>query len=62
MPNCSTHDGLYARLYRMQKAEEVGYLMRVLHTESSKGWGGQENRTLNELVTMRDRGHDLGRR
>lgn len=33
--------------------------MRILHTESSKGWGGQENRTLNELVTMRDRGHTL---
>ena len=33
--------------------------MRILHTESSKGWGGQENRTLNELITMRDRGHTL---
>ena len=33
--------------------------MRILHTESSLGWGGQENRTLNELVTMRDRGHEL---
>ena len=29
--------------------------MRILHTESSKGWGGQENRTMNELVTMRDK-------
>lgn len=33
--------------------------LRILHTESSKGWGGQENRTMNELVTMRDRGHTL---
>lgn len=33
--------------------------MRILHTESSTGWGGQENRTLNELVTMRERGHEL---
>ena len=33
--------------------------LRILHTESSKGWGGQENRTINELVTMRDRGHTL---
>ena len=33
--------------------------MRILHTESSKGWGGQENRTLNELITMRARGHEL---
>ena len=43
----------------MQKAEEADDLMRILHTESSKGWGGQENRTMNELVTMRDRGHVL---
>lgn len=33
--------------------------MRVLHTESSTGWGGQENRTLNELIAMRERGHDM---
>jgi glycosyltransferase involved in cell wall biosynthesis len=33
--------------------------MRILHTESSLGWGGQENRTLNELITMRERGHEL---
>lgn len=31
--------------------------MRILHTESSLGWGGQENRTLNELLAMRERGH-----
>lgn len=33
--------------------------MRILHTESSTGWGGQENRTMNELLTMRERGHEL---
>ncbi|MDP3538061.1 MAG: glycosyltransferase family 4 protein [Azonexus sp.] len=33
--------------------------MRILHTESSTGWGGQENRTLNELIGMRERGHDM---
>lgn len=33
--------------------------MRILHTESSTGWGGQENRTLNELIAMRERGHEL---
>ncbi len=33
--------------------------MRILHTESSTGWGGQENRTMNELLTMRERGHQL---
>lgn len=31
--------------------------LTILHTESSLGWGGQENRTLNELITMRERGH-----
>jgi glycosyltransferase involved in cell wall biosynthesis len=29
----------------------------ILHTESSKGWGGQENRTLNEMLGMRELGH-----
>ncbi|HEX5393477.1 MAG TPA: glycosyltransferase family 4 protein [Rhodocyclaceae bacterium] len=29
----------------------------IVHTESSKGWGGQENRTLNELLCMRKLGH-----
>lgn len=33
--------------------------MRILHSESSTGWGGQENRTLNELIAMRERGHEL---
>jgi len=27
--------------------------MRVLHTESSQGWGGQENRTLQEAIQLR---------
>lgn len=31
--------------------------LTVLHVESSKGWGGQENRTLNEMVCLRDMGH-----
>ena len=33
--------------------------MRILHSESSKGWGGQENRTINELIAMRELGHTL---
>jgi glycosyltransferase involved in cell wall biosynthesis len=33
--------------------------MRILHTESSKGWGGQENRTLNEMIGLRELGHEL---
>jgi glycosyltransferase involved in cell wall biosynthesis len=33
--------------------------LRVLHTESSLGWGGQENRTLNEMIGMRERGHEM---
>lgn len=31
--------------------------LTVLHTESSLGWGGQENRTLNEMLTLREMGH-----
>jgi glycosyltransferase involved in cell wall biosynthesis len=30
--------------------------MNILHTESSTGWGGQENRTLNELFALRECG------
>lgn len=33
--------------------------MRVLHSESSKGWGGQENRTLNEMIGLRALGHEM---
>lgn len=33
--------------------------MRILHTESSLGWGGQENRTFNEMLGMRERGHEM---
>lgn len=33
--------------------------MRILHTESSKGWGGQEMRILREAEGMRKRGHEI---
>jgi glycosyltransferase involved in cell wall biosynthesis len=33
--------------------------MRILHTESSRGWGGQEIRILREAEGMRKRGHDV---
>jgi len=33
--------------------------MRILHSESSTGWGGQENRTMNEMIAMRERGHEI---
>lgn len=33
--------------------------MKVLHTEASKGWGGQEMRILNEALGMRKRGHEI---
>jgi glycosyltransferase involved in cell wall biosynthesis len=33
--------------------------MRVLHTESSTGWGGQENRTLQEALQMRRLGVEV---
>jgi len=33
--------------------------MKVLHTESSTGWGGQENRILQEAIQMRSRGVDV---
>ncbi|SIT50218.1 putative glycosyl transferase group 1 family [Paraburkholderia piptadeniae] len=33
--------------------------MNVLHSESSAGWGGQEIRTLKEMVALRERGHTV---
>lgn len=33
--------------------------MRILHTESSSGWGGQEIRILREAEGLRKRGHEL---
>lgn len=33
--------------------------MKVFHTESSLGWGGQENRTLNECLGLRSRGIEV---
>lgn len=33
--------------------------MRILHTESSRGWGGQEIRILREAQGMRERGHHV---
>ena len=32
-------------------------LMRILHVEASKGWGGQEIRILQEAVSLRDKGY-----
>jgi len=33
--------------------------MRILHTESSSGWGGQEIRILRESLGMKRRGHEI---
>src|SRR5580704_12337319 len=33
--------------------------MKILHTESSRGWGGQEIRILREAEGMRMRGHEI---
>ena len=33
--------------------------MKILHTENSLGWGGQEIRILSEIDGMRSRGHDM---
>ncbi|MGH8600609.1 MAG: glycosyltransferase family 4 protein, partial [Burkholderiales bacterium] len=33
--------------------------LKIAHTESSLGWGGQEHRTLKEMRALRARGHML---
>jgi glycosyltransferase involved in cell wall biosynthesis len=35
------------------------YKFRVLHTESSPGWGGQENRIIEEATGLKERGADV---
>ena len=37
----------------------AGEKLRILHTEASLGWGGQEIRILTEAAGMRGRGHDV---
>jgi glycosyltransferase involved in cell wall biosynthesis len=34
--------------------------LRIIHTEASLGWGGQEIRILTEMLAMRERGHVMG--
>ena len=47
-------DGLYAKLHRIQFAGGMTRrrLVRILHTEASLGWGGQEIRILTEAAGM----------
>ncbi len=33
--------------------------MKILHTEASSGWGGQEMRILKEAILMREEGHEI---
>ena len=33
--------------------------MKIVHTEASLGWGGQENRILNEMLALRELGHAM---
>ncbi|MBT4223459.1 MAG: hypothetical protein HOD72_03230, partial [Opitutae bacterium] len=33
--------------------------LRIMHTEASPGWGGQEIRIMEEMRWFRQRGHDL---
>ena len=43
----------------MPRAGERVSRLRILHTESSLGWGGQELRILTEAAGLRRRGHDV---
>ncbi len=39
--------------------KNISRSLRILHTEASNGWGGQEIRILNEADGMRRRGHQI---
>ncbi|HUI99513.1 MAG TPA: glycosyltransferase [Usitatibacter sp.] len=43
----------------MSEAARVGAALRILHTESSLGWGGQEIRVLTEARGVAERGHEV---
>ena len=43
----------------MALSPELPSATRILHTEASRGWGGQEIRILTEIAAMRCRGHEL---
>ena len=42
-----------------QQPETQNSKLRIVHTEASCGWGGQEIRILGEAVGMQQRGHDV---
>lgn len=48
-----------ARHSRESSTEGARAKLRILHTESSHGWGGQEIRILTEARGMQDRGHEV---
>ena len=69
-PSLLAANGMYANLYRIQFAHDreqhprrtagrLGRFMKILHTESSCGWGGQEIRILSEARGMRERGYEV---
>ncbi|WP_456470584.1 glycosyltransferase family 4 protein [Caminibacter sp.] len=33
--------------------------MNILHTETLKGWGGEQNKVINEMVLLRELGHNV---
>ena len=43
----------------MNNSSSTQSTMRILHTESALGLGGQELRVLQEIVGMRKRGHQV---
>lgn len=43
----------------MESTAQSSPQYRILHTETSEGWGGQEIRVFREMEAMRERGHEL---
>lgn len=33
--------------------------MNILHTETLKRWGGQQNRVLSEMIKFKEKGHKV---
>ena len=57
MLRCQRSPGAVARIY--QKKGNMSSFYKILHTEWSNGWGGQEIRILDECLGMAERGHEV---
>ncbi|MFM0441865.1 glycosyltransferase family 4 protein, partial [Paraburkholderia strydomiana] len=52
-------NGFYIPRENLARGSQRMKALSVLHSESSRGWGGQEVRTLKEMIALRALGHNV---